>query len=248
MKLFVESIRSAILAGFCVLLAGCVSTELVKTMMKDIDGLKKDNEDLRQQVKNLDQEVKGLKNQAGDTAGTPDSGGSPGIIPGSGGGEKTDFLANLGKPDRQPGSAASQSRPTQLKGEEAYANAQSLYNSGKFREAYQAFSQASFLDPDEEFQARCHYWMGESMFSQGAYQKALDHFGTVFVQFGTTSKASDALLKIGFTYYELANYNGARQALNEFIQRFPDHRAVPLANERLERLAGMETDKGLSDQ
>ncbi len=86
------------------------------------------------------------------------------------------------------------------------------------------------------------------MFAQGAYQQALNHFSKVFVNYGNTSKASDALLKIGFTYYELSNYNGARQALNEFLKRYPDHRAVPLANERLERLAGMESGRVLSDQ
>ncbi|HPQ40110.1 MAG TPA: tetratricopeptide repeat protein, partial [bacterium] len=129
--------------------------------------------------------------------------------------------------------------PGAVTGEELYARAQSLYSEQRYREAARVFSQAELLDDSEEFKARCNYWTGECMYAQGAYDKALEYFGKVFVKYGTTAKASDALLKIGFTYYEMQNYNGARQALNEFLVRFPDHRAVPFAEERLRWIDNM---------
>lgn len=239
------AIRSVIFAGCFLLLSGCVSTDLVKTMLKDMDRLKEDNATLQQQVKSLDQEVRELKSQAEHRAAPAD----PGKAPADSGGDVAgvDYLAGLGSAPEEPGAMKEEQPPARLNGDEVYAQAQSLYSQGKYPEAYQAFSQASILDTDREFQARCQYWMGECMFAQSAFNRALDHFGTVFGQYGATSKAADALLKIGFTYQELNNYNGARQALNEFLQRYPDHRAVPLARERLERLAEMETGTAGSD-
>ncbi|MBN1880414.1 tetratricopeptide repeat protein [bacterium] len=245
MRAMCTVIRSAILIVCCSLLGGCVSTELVKSMLKDIDRLKEDNATLQQQVKDLDRELSVLKETAEDRS--QNLGGSAGDASGkleSGG------VGNTAEPAQMSSGMTSmqnENRPVRLTGEDVYAQAQALYTDGKFREAYQLYNQASVLNPDSEFQARCYYWMGECMFAQGAYQQALDHFGTVFGQYGTTSKAADALLKIGFTYGELSNYNGARQALNEFIKRFPDHRAVPLAKERLDRLAELETGKAVSN-
>ncbi len=212
------------------LFSGCVSTNLVQTMLTDIDRLKADNASLRKDLDELSEEVDTLRLLAVDTDDSPEMSLEDSVedIP--------DFLADLTIEDLPEPDVSPPSRPTMLSGEEVYASAQSLYAQSRFREAYQAFSQAVILDTDDEFQARCYYWMGECMYAQAAYQQALDHFGRVFVHYGASSKAADALLKIGFTYYEMKNYNGARQALDEFLRRFPDHRAVPLANERLNRM------------
>ncbi|MGB3976878.1 MAG: tetratricopeptide repeat protein [bacterium] len=223
----------------CLVLAGCVSTDLVQTMMKDIDRLKAQNASLRQDLNALSLEVQALK----------------------GGSEEKDEdgdveAVNEGISEDQPDRDSviddesvkdPASSPARLNAEEVYSTAQGLYAQSRYREAYQAFNQASFLDQDEEFLGRCHYWMGECMFAQGAYQQALNHFGAVFGKYSGSSKVSDALLKIGFTYYEMNNYNGARQALNEFLSRYPDHRAASLAEERLNRMTYKESGKAERD-
>jgi TolA-binding protein len=218
-----------ILALIFFFLAGCVSSTLVQTMLTDIERLKRDNVSLRDDIDALSDEVESLK-QADDDG----LAGSESVV------TADDFPAFLADMSIEEGAseavATPLSRPSRLSGEEVYAKAQSLYAQSKFREAYQAFSQAALLDTDSEFQARCNYWMGECMYSQAAYQGALDHFGRVFIHHGASSKAPDALLKIGFTYYEMKNYNGARQALDEFLRRFPNHRSAPLAEERLNRM------------
>jgi TolA-binding protein len=232
-------------AGLLILSGGCVSTDLIQTMMKDIERLKRDNTTLREDVKTLNREVESLKSAeavAGKATKAKESGGSALDSDGS-----EDFLANLSSSEEEVAPSVP-AKPSRLSAEEVYANAQNLYSQSRYREAYQAFSQALFLDLNDDFQGRCYYWMGESMYAQGAFQQALDNFGKVFVSFGATSKAADALLKIGFTYYELGIYNGARQALNEFCKLFPDHRAVPLAKEKLSRIDEKESGKAPSDQ
>lgn len=235
-----------LVTGICVVLYGCVSTDLVQTMLTDIDRLKQDNAALRGEMDALGRDVAFLKQ-------TLENGGEAQVSDGIKEPAATDFLDFPAEPDtgmaETPGEPeAAPEKPAKLNAEEIYSQAQDLYAKNRYREAYQAFSQAAFLDPDDEFQGRCEYWMGECMFAQGAYQRALDHFGKVFGHYSTTSKAPDALLKIGFTYYEMNNYNGARQALNEFLVRFPDHRAVPLAEERLNRMDYKESEKADVDQ
>lgn len=223
-----------------VLCAGCVSTDLVQTMMKDIDRLKAQNASLRQDVSALSLEVEALKERSEEEVEIEDTGSTEESVTE----DPVDLDSVVEEVEVVEEEKAS---PGRLNAEEVYATAQGLYAQSRYREAYQAFNQASFLDQDEEFLGRCHYWMGECMFAQGAYQRALDHFGMVFGKYSQSSKASDALLKIGFTYYEMNNYNGARQALNEFLSRYPDHRAASLAEERLNRMSYKESDKAERD-
>jgi tol-pal system protein YbgF len=238
--------RSLLVTGVCAALSGCVSTDLAQTMLTDIDRLKQDNAAMRREMDALGRDMASLKQtlENGNETQGPVEIREPAEaeLPEVPAEPDTDMADAPGETEAAP------EKPARLNAEEVYSQAQDLYAENRYREAYQAFSQASFLDPDDEFQGRCYYWMGECMFAQGAYQRALDHFGRVFGHYGSTSKAPDALLKIGFTYYEMNNYNGARQALNEFLARFPDHRAVPLAEERLNRMEYKESEKADLDQ
>ena len=223
-----------------VLCTGCVSTDLVQTMMKDIDRLKAQNASLRQDVNALSLEIESLKEHSEEEVGIEDTDSTEERVT-EGPVDLDSVVEEVEVVEEEKAS------PGRLNAEEVYATAQGLYAQSSYREAYQAFNQASFLDQDEEFLGRCHYWMGECMYAQGAYQRALDHFGMVFGKYSQSSKASDALLKIGFTYYEMNNYNGARQALNEFLSRYSDHRAASLAEERLNRMSYKESDKAERD-
>ena len=57
-----------------VLCTGCVSTDLVQTMMKDIDRLKAQNASLRQDVNALSLEVEALKEHSEEELGIEDTG------------------------------------------------------------------------------------------------------------------------------------------------------------------------------
>jgi TolA-binding protein len=46
----------------------------------------------------------------------------------------------------------------------------------------------------------------------------------------------DALLKIGYSNYELKRYDAARAALKTVATNYPETTAARLANERLERM------------
>ena len=61
-------------------------------------------------------------------------------------------------------------------------------------------------------------------------------FRAVGERWPNSRKAPDALLKLGFTQYELKQYAEARATLTQVTKRFPDSEAAKLAAERLKRL------------
>ena len=65
---------------------------------------------------------------------------------------------------------------------------------------------------------------------------ALSAFQTLETQFPLSSKLSDALLKIGYTYHELEDYQQAEMALNKVVSSFPNESVSRLAQNRLNLL------------
>jgi TolA-binding protein len=58
----------------------------------------------------------------------------------------------------------------------------------------------------------------------------------VLQKYPQSRKAPDAMLKLGFTQYELKRYADARKTLEEVTQKYPDSDASRLATERLKRI------------
>ena len=216
-------IEKIILTVLMFTLAGCVSTSVVQTMMDDITALKASNTELENKVTSLESELQTLK-------------------------ERTEQMESL-KPDDSVADSKDEEEPPQKPdilptpvmgdAEMMYSKAQSLYHSGKLREAGMSFEQAAVLSNASEFKARCYYWMGECFYAQRSFHRALDLFGRVVNEYPNNSKSSDALLKIGFTYCEMGEYNKASQFLEEFLNKYPDHRAVSLAREKLDTLKNL---------
>ena len=53
------------------------------------------------------------------------------------------------------------------------------------------------------------------------------------------AKAPDAMLKVGYCYYELADWAKARETLNQVLTRFPN---TPVARSAEQRLAKMKKE------
>ncbi|MCD4653594.1 tetratricopeptide repeat protein [bacterium] len=233
-------IRNVLIAGLSIIFSGCVSTDFVQQMVKDIDSLKSENSILRNDITELNQRLDKVELISAESSETPVPDEQVSIL---------DLLAlTNGSTSSRPEKEPEISRSAAISGEELYSRAQAHYSEHRYREAAMTYIQAKLLDDNPEFQARCDYWTGECMFAQGAYQRALESFAEVFVKHGSTTKAPDALLKIGFTYYEMHNYNGARLALDEFVKRFPNHRAVQFAEEKLRWIDNLESGDTQSDR
>jgi tol-pal system protein YbgF len=115
----------------------------------------------------------------------------------------------------------------------AYAQAFDAIKSANYPAAIAGFQQFLADYPGSELTDNAQYWLGEAYYVTRDYQKAAGAFRSVSPQ---SRKASDALLKLGYSQFELKQFAEARTTLTEVQQRFPDSDAARLAAERLQRL------------
>jgi TolA-binding protein len=210
--------------------SGCVSTDLVQTMLEDIQRLKSDVADLKTQVEDQSTEIEILKK---DIVENREKTSSPS------GEEVSDDLL-----DTQMKEETRAAVPEVENAEMLYSKGQDLYHSGNYREASMILEEAAALSETDALKARCYYWVGECFFAQNTFDRALEYFTRVFTEFDTLPKSEDAQLKIGFTYYELKEYNKAVQVLEDFLIRYPNHRAVNLAQAKLDTIGNLLSDPG----
>jgi TolA-binding protein len=68
------------------------------------------------------------------------------------------------------------------------------------------------------------------------FQTALKEFEAVISKYADSRKVPDALLKMGYCYYELKQWDSARVSLTRVQTEYPETTAARLAGQRLERM------------
>ncbi len=117
----------------------------------------------------------------------------------------------------------------------AYNQAYASIN-GNPSSAIEAFRNYIIKYPDSPLAANAQYWIGEILYSQKNYKKAIDEFIKVLQNYKKSEKASDASIKLGFSFYELKNWVYARRALEDVSRYFPKTRAASLARQRIAKM------------
>ena len=65
------------------------------------------------------------------------------------------------------------------------------------------------------------------------YEIALESFQTLLARYPASPKVGDCLLKIGYTHYELKQWDQARAALIQVQEQYPNTTNARLAGSRL---------------
>lgn len=117
-----------------------------------------------------------------------------------------------------------------------YRAAFDLLKEGQYESAASAFSQFLTAYPDSNLSDNAQYWLAESYYVSQKFTDALPEFETVVRDYSGSAKTPDALLKIGYCNYELANWDAARAALTRVEKEYSDTTAARLASQRLARM------------
>ncbi len=120
--------------------------------------------------------------------------------------------------------------------EQMYQNAFSQLKAGRFNESARLFEDFIQQHPNHDLTDNSYYWLGESYYVTRNYPLALSAFQSLEQRFPLSSKLADSLLKIGYTYHELEDYQQAQQALNKVVSSFPNESVARLAQNRLNLL------------
>ncbi len=114
-----------------------------------------------------------------------------------------------------------------------YDAAFQLMKQGDYTSASRSFRGFIARFPASPLASNAQYWIAESNYFVRNFRLALKEFQKVEEQYPNSRKLPDAMLKIGYAYYELGEWTKARRALQEVINRFPSTRNANSAKARL---------------
>ncbi len=103
--------------------------------------------------------------------------------------------------------------------------------------ATRAFQEYIKMQPDSPLAANAQYWIGEIMYSHNNYKGAVEEFIKVLQKYKYSSKAPDAAIKLGYSFYALKNWKYARRTFEDVLKYFPENKnAIKLAKKRLDKM------------
>lgn len=117
-----------------------------------------------------------------------------------------------------------------------YQAAFELLKEQRYEPAALAFQQFLVSYPESQLADNAQYWLAESYYVTDQFENALKEFEVVISKHPRSRKVPDALLKIGYSNYELERWDAARSSLARVQSEYPDTTAARLAEQRLKRM------------
>ncbi|MBU1236981.1 MAG: tol-pal system protein YbgF [Gammaproteobacteria bacterium] len=151
-----------------------------------------------------------------------------------------DLDTRLRKLETSPAAPLADARPDNAKVDPAqegrdYEAAFAAFKSGKYKDAYAAFTAFIKSYPSSGLLPNAHYWAASSQYQLGEFDKAADTFGKVAATWPNDAKAADALLAQGNALSEAGDKKGSRKALESLIAQYPVSSAAQTAKRRLKK-------------
>lgn len=139
------------------------------------------------------------------------------------------------KPKTAPVAANDTKNNTEKQARMAYNDAYKLVRESP-ADAVTAFR--NFLNnyPKHRLVSNAQYWLGEALYTQQDYSGASVEFMKVLKQHKDSDKAPGAALKLGFSFYELKQWELARRTLEDTKRFFPNNSVAQLAQSRLTKM------------
>lgn len=90
--------------------------------------------------------------------------------------------------------------------------------------------------PTHKFAENAQYWLAETFYSRGDWERAIIEFDKVIKNYPGGDKVPAAMLKQGFSFDRLGSTAEARVLLQEVVDKYPKSRESDLAKKRLESM------------
>src|SRR5690606_9417707 len=105
--------------------------------------------------------------------------------------------------------------------DEQYQHAFGLLRQANYAEAERALTAFIERNPASPLAGNAQYWLGETHYVRGDYQKAAVAFAEGYKSYPDSGKAPDNLLKLGMSLGEIGARQDACTALNQLDKQFP---------------------------
>ena len=119
---------------------------------------------------------------------------------------------------------------------QAYQQSFELIRKGDYQAAEVAFTNYIKTFQDSDFIDDAKFWLAQSMYSQGAYNIALELFEGIQKDYPQSEKIMESILKAGFCHFELGNIDKSIQIFKQIITDYPNSSVARLASEKLDAI------------
>ena len=119
---------------------------------------------------------------------------------------------------------------------QAYQQSFELIRKGDYQAAEVAFTNYIKTFQDSDFIDDAKFWLAQSMYSQGAYNIALELFEGIQKDYPQSEKIMESILKAGFCHFELGNIDKSIQIFKQIIADYPNSSVARLASEKLDTI------------
>lgn len=118
----------------------------------------------------------------------------------------------------------------------AYQAAFDTLKEGRYKKAKSELNAFLSKYPTSSFAGNAQYWLGEAHYVTRSFSQGIIEFEKVLNQYSSSNKVPDAMLKLGYTYYEMKQFDQSKQILQNLRDAFPKSTAARLAGKRLDRI------------
>ena len=128
----------------------------------------------------------------------------------------TPVTATQARPSTAPPSAA-QAQDEQ----QSYQKAFDLLRALRYDKAIQAFREFIRQFPNGRYAHIAQYWVAEANYAQRRFADAIVDYQALLDHYPNSPKLAEAMLKIGYSQFELKQYDQARDSLERLIKAYP---------------------------
>lgn len=118
----------------------------------------------------------------------------------------------------------------------AYDQAFRALRETRYADAAEGFDAFLRDYPDSAYAPNAQYWLAEVYYVTRDFETAQELFTHLIERYPGSNKEGDALLKIGFSHYELKQWPQARAALEQVRNQYPGTTLARLAENRLRNM------------
>ncbi|MCB5190546.1 tetratricopeptide repeat protein [Methylobacillus arboreus] len=119
--------------------------------------------------------------------------------------------------------------------------AKALAASGKFKEAFDAYSKFLQAHPGSPLVPDALLGLGSAQFSLKNYKASINTQQKLVSQYGNSDKVPDALFSIANSQIQLSEVDNAKKTLHSLLDKFPNHELAPSAKRRLNVLDSIKS-------
>lgn len=136
----------------------------------------------------------------------------------------------------QAAPAPKQSAPAKTQSSGVQGSGNSLYDAGKFREAYQEFENIARSQDGGETVVEARFMMGECLYALKEYDQAILDYQNIITNHPSSSKAPAAMLRQGMAFEKLDDTETARILYQKLIATYKASPESEQAEQRLSQL------------